>query len=430
MSQHKVFSPITCILLFLGFAFYILHLNKTDYWVFANDIAGHLEYIKYIVDHKALPNAIACRECFHPPTYYVISAGVYAVAESSGISPWMAVRCLSLLYYAVFLYYSIKLLSEWIDWQPAYLTALCLVIFWPLGVSKASLISNDPMLYMAEIIGFYFFMRWWRQQIPRDLMIVILWAGMVMAIKLSGILFGLAIVSATAYRCLRQPSILRMFYQPAFLVVIGIAVLLSLVGTAKNYYFLGIPQSNEQVIIPHIRSELSESYALPNDRWYYYASFDFQTYLNKPFFITNDDSTGRYYFWNTVLKSALFGEYVWKSPAMALALAWAQMVMLLYMLASSMFMAWSHRRHYLIPVLFFVGVHVAGLMIFRILYPLASAQDYRYIYACTPLLALLYANAIDWHHQKGRPAMACLGIAIALIFSELAALMIALQNLT
>src|SRR5271165_1599115 len=58
-----------------------------------NNDAGHLDVIKYIVEHRALPAATASFESYQPPLYYLLAAPIYA---ASGNVKW--VQLLSLVF--------------------------------------------------------------------------------------------------------------------------------------------------------------------------------------------------------------------------------------------------------------------------------------------------------------------------------------------
>ena len=58
-----------------------------------NNDVGHLDVIKYIVEHRALPAATASFESYQPPLYYLLAAPFYA---ASGNVKW--VQLLSLVF--------------------------------------------------------------------------------------------------------------------------------------------------------------------------------------------------------------------------------------------------------------------------------------------------------------------------------------------
>ena len=57
-----------------------------------NNDAGHLDVIKYIVEHRALPAATASFESYQPPLYYLLAAPFYA---ASGNVKWVQVLSLA-----------------------------------------------------------------------------------------------------------------------------------------------------------------------------------------------------------------------------------------------------------------------------------------------------------------------------------------------
>jgi Flp pilus assembly protein TadD len=68
--------------------------------LFGYDVAGHVDYVRYILEHKSLPLASDGWEMYQPPLYYLLCAGVLksfglATSQPGGI---MALRLLGLVF--------------------------------------------------------------------------------------------------------------------------------------------------------------------------------------------------------------------------------------------------------------------------------------------------------------------------------------------
>src|ERR1700687_5504334 len=76
LSRHFAMGRI---LLALGIA-----LRIVVFWFLdpLNNDVGHLDVIKYIVEHRALPAATASFESYQPPLYYLLAAPIYAASGS------------------------------------------------------------------------------------------------------------------------------------------------------------------------------------------------------------------------------------------------------------------------------------------------------------------------------------------------------------
>ena len=132
------------ILLALGIA-----LRIVVFWFLdpLNNDVGHLDVIKYIVEHRSLPAALASFESYQPPLYYLLAAPIYAV---SGSVKW--VQLLSLVFSALTLLviyrllYTDKLLADARSRRYAFLVAC----FLPQFVMFGLYVSNDSL---AILIG-------------------------------------------------------------------------------------------------------------------------------------------------------------------------------------------------------------------------------------------------------------------------------------
>ncbi len=107
-----------------------------------NNDAGHFDVIRYIVEHRALPAAMANAQSYQPPLYYLLAAPVYA---ASGSLKW--VQSLSLVFSLLTLlvlyrlFYVDKLLAD----RRAYRYAFSIACFLPQFVLFGLYVSNDSL---------------------------------------------------------------------------------------------------------------------------------------------------------------------------------------------------------------------------------------------------------------------------------------------
>ena len=407
----------TIILVVIAEFLYISTLLTIPYNKYAMDIAGHINYIRYIAQNYALPNPYNCIECQQQPLYYIIAATAYNLGKYAGLSePLTAVRFLSLLFYNVFLWFAIRLIRENTRTNATYYVAVGIGSFWPLGIIKASAINNDIPLYMAEIISFYYLLSWHHRPIPRSLSLAILWSAIAILFKNSGIIAAGTTASVVLCSGYRQRVCWRLFYHPRIVSTTLLALCLISLSFSRPYYYYRIVEHKSESLLISRTQELSKTLVVSNSP-HYYLNFDLNTYLTQPFFTPFDDVTGRQYLWNTLLKSSLFGEYLWKSPTIALTMSQLELAMLGYMLLSWVAYAIGRPLIGCNPLMLFVSIQLLAITVFRAFYPYACHQDYRFIYAITPIMAIFYAKAIESHHMH--PRIAWLGISLGIIFTAL-----------
>ena len=78
LPPHRVRWIVMGLLLLLG----INNMWKLETW-HGFDSSAHMEYVRYLVEHRSLPLASEGWQMFQPPLYYVLSAPLYAL-----LSPW------------------------------------------------------------------------------------------------------------------------------------------------------------------------------------------------------------------------------------------------------------------------------------------------------------------------------------------------------
>ena len=159
------------ILLALGIA-----LRIVVFWFLdpLNNDVGHLDVIKYIVEHRALPAALASFESYQPPLYYLLAAPIYAV---SGNVKW--VQFLSLFFSALTLLVIYRLLyaGKFLADARAGRYAFVMACFLPQFVMFGLYVSNDSL---AVLIGALIVL-----QVVRFVATPRIWQGVLLALLVS-----------------------------------------------------------------------------------------------------------------------------------------------------------------------------------------------------------------------------------------------------
>ncbi|MBI5156133.1 hypothetical protein HZA45_02540, partial [Candidatus Peregrinibacteria bacterium] len=57
----------------------ILYVSGTPYSVREHDVWSHIDYIRFVAEHGTLPDPHAGSQFYHPPLYYFLTAGIYAL---------------------------------------------------------------------------------------------------------------------------------------------------------------------------------------------------------------------------------------------------------------------------------------------------------------------------------------------------------------
>jgi hypothetical protein len=122
----------------------------------------HREAIMYLVENKEIPVVEDCYECFHPPVYYLFSAGVYSVMgvfTTNDAYLWKGIQFLSFASSILFIYIIWKILKI-LFVQPTHrLIGFSFAIFLPRSIYQSVLLSNDTLSYLLLTLFFYFFIK-------------------------------------------------------------------------------------------------------------------------------------------------------------------------------------------------------------------------------------------------------------------------------
>ena len=78
-------------------ALYGAYLSYTSFGQRNYDGGAQIQYLRYLIEHRALPPAAHCHVCHHPPLYYLLAAPVLEVARLAGLPkpPQAGERCLN-----------------------------------------------------------------------------------------------------------------------------------------------------------------------------------------------------------------------------------------------------------------------------------------------------------------------------------------------
>jgi hypothetical protein len=417
----------TLLILALGLCLYVFHLLHSNLGGFASyitwtaDSQSHFDYVRRVAT-EGLPRSYECWECFQPPLYYLIAAPLYYQTELA--DPLLAVRLLSLAFYVGFLLFAIRLLAMEIRPLAPYYAALCLIVFWPYGVITSSMISNDLPLYTMQAAGFYYVMRWRREPSVSLLALAVLACGIASGFKLNGLLIGGFIALVFLHESHRDRALLRQLWSKP--VVLCLLVGLVLVGAsfARTYYDLRLANVTDISLLVSNVHALVRDFPVPNDKLEYFVLPHVQRYLASPFLEQGRAPLEMNYFINFVLKSSLYSAPAWRAVGPAYAMNFLSLAMLGYLIGTlaNMAIAQRHKLMELLPLSIFVGLQLSALIVYRLVHPHTGNQNFRFIYLVLIAMAVLYAHALIWHHERGRTSIFGLGMLLPLAFSSASAL--------
>ncbi|MFT3782903.1 MAG: glycosyltransferase family 39 protein [Nibricoccus sp.] len=361
---------------------------------------GHLEYITYIANRHALPNPMEGWTFYHPPLYYIAGALTWAWAKWLALPAPECVQGLSLALWLVFLTASAGTLRLALRGRPgALFAATALVALWPSGIIHGLRIGNDAAFYAAAGIATWFMVRWWRSRRRRDVCFLSLAIAAAFLCKSNAMVLaaaaGLLLGSAVVFSITRRKA---QKFKPT---LADLAIFTGLTGTGfalsfavRVYYYL---QGNiHNWFISNIDS-LGGSLSVPVDVKSF-LPLDIPTFLTQPWLETGNDATGRWNFWNYLLRSSLSGEFSFPGELhRALALAWGAVLLGLCLVVVRRFVnslaCRNIRQLYIqLPWLLLTVLWLASVAALRYKAPFACSNDFRYVLPVIVPAAFYWAN--------------------------------------
>ena len=365
--HHLVTLGLILASLFLA-ASYGLHFVRSSPAEETHDTSSHIAYIQYIMDKHALPKAGDCFVCYHPPTYYLVSASIAElVAPSLSLK---AVQLLSVLCFALFLAFSSATLRLVLPSDRAWAVATLLVAAWPTSIFHSARIGNDLPLYAAQAAGFFYLVLAWQRGVSRDWTRAAALSWVAIWIKGNGCILFALVAWALIWRSLQARSLKGRHWAHVFLLAGGLS--LALQGSAARSVSLIGNKGFLAATAPQTR--VSNDVAT-------YLSFKWDVYFGGPGASQLKDAHGRNYFWNTLAETALTTRFRSSSrpPAADLILK----ILFLGLLAAALIGAAMAVRERLPTWPLLIAstlLPLAAILTARIAVPFSAVNDFRYIF--------------------------------------------------
>lgn len=364
--------------------------NVRGYDLYGN--GNHLDYVRYVADHLALPLPNAGWSYFHPPLYYVAGAAVWRWAEALGIRATAALQGMSMALWLVFLAASAGSLRLCLRRSPNTLTlATGALALWPSGITDSVRVGNDVALYATAALATWMLLRWWRSGRRRHLFGAAAMVALSLLAKSNAIVLAAALGALLGLRLLLRPRRRREgLWRDAALAaaIVGCGTLLSL-GNSLYHHWTGQLDhwlvANADGLSPALRVPLRLEDFLP---------WDLQRFLVTPWLDPYDVGGQSANFWNYLLRSALTGEYHFSGATQRLvALAWGGLLLglLLALAVPPRSGRWRPALWRDAPLWLLGLLWLASVLALRIMVPYTCSNDFRYILPV--LLPLVLAAA-------------------------------------
>ena len=163
------FDWVTTVIVLLGTALCIHYATYTSWEERNYDGSSHVAYVRFVSEHRRLPDLSSCRYCVHPPLYYALAALWSEVVLAGGwISLQLGLQWLSLLLFFGFVVFALLIVRHSTNHPVTRWVATLLVVFWPSSIINSVRVHNDALASLLMIAAIYWLAEWDARSRSRD----------------------------------------------------------------------------------------------------------------------------------------------------------------------------------------------------------------------------------------------------------------------
>jgi hypothetical protein len=159
MSKKSFNNFVITLILVLGAIFRLVLFSVSPP---NNTFDDHLAVINLYAQSVELPAPSQCWECYQPPTYYILSALVYKVAESTNTSnliAWKFVQLINTILSILVLILFYKIISRFNLSDKQRILYMSFMAILPVDIFTSSMIGNDYLLVFSTVAALYYYLK-------------------------------------------------------------------------------------------------------------------------------------------------------------------------------------------------------------------------------------------------------------------------------
>lgn len=385
----------------------------------SHDVYGHIEYMDILINTQSLPEKQKCWSCYHPPYYFGTMAALKVLLKSLGLSEFNLYQFMmlcSVAVHSISLYFGFLTIKRFFHRPGLQLFSMGLFAFLPASVMHSVAINNDQWMFALFCVAFYYFVVWWQTKETRAYYVSLLFAGLCIMVKASGIvMFALLGFFALGYALSQRHDFLLMIKR------FGPAAALMFVALLANPMLDKIARPGNSGGFGSIIGNaggLGSGLTIQNEARNY-LHFDPVEFINHPFVHPIDDASGRQYYWTALFKTALYGEFrdfhahnegsqLRKAIAPISSLAF--LILLAFIIVHAFLMRRENMTRYG-PLYALIAICLTASILMRALLPSFPINDFRYIWSIMIAPCVLATLAVDTCRQRNWPMISYIGYA-------------------
>ena len=443
-------DKILMLIIFAGIGIRIFYLSYTDYNVRSHDADGHIDYIKYVAEKFEIPRGEQCWECHQMPLYYLFAGFFYKFFQMFGVTQLnFVLQCLSLAFFAVFLFFGVKTLKLIIKEKTYLRVATLILFFWPGGIINSIRISNDSLFYALWATGFYFLVNWIKEGKQKNFYIASVVVLLSLFAKTSGLILVVLAGVALLLKVLLEINEKKKFFPKIFSSAIShkkeiiMFFLITTLGLSaisyKNFFYfekIGETAQSRSFFERTVKNDSLSGALKVGNNISNYLRFDVEMFNKKGFTSPWVDGGGRQYFWNYLLKTSLFGEFdtdsydkkgspwPWATyiNGLALVLFFTVIFGVVFLFFKNIFYLFKGNGSIVLPLFILSSslIPLVVLIFYRIRAPYACNNDFRFILPIMIPLPFIYVEWLKFWDGKWTPIKnLCISLIILMAISSL-----------
>lgn len=398
-----------------GLLMYLRQVKMTSHLQYVIDMPSHFHYICYIANHGFPPKPMEGWEYYHPPFYYQIQAKIILWCNWLGsFDAVNTIRLFSVACLMVCIVFCTLILHRMIKNPLAYYPALIMMVFYPCGIFYAPRLDSHLLLYSFYAGCMYFLMRWLEDARMRYLWLTLVFFGFAIATRSNALVLVPLIGIAGLYQLISGRLKLKQLASFGMTVSVCVMALGALHNFGRTAHYQQVDRTNMPYIVGNINS-IDQRHRIQNTVEHV-LFLNTQMLFRLPYMNWWQDSSGRQYFWNSVLKHSLFDYFYWRDITLARTMIALMLAAVSYIFISLCWMRMSKRKEWNIMSIALL-ISLGMLMINRIVHPFAPSQNFRYIYPSLVCFCGVFGLVIEQHLTRKQYKSAIIGIVIILWFS-------------
>ena len=388
------------LIFFIGLLLRVGYTSETFYDQRGHDVGGHVHYMKIIADENRIPASNECWTCYHPPVYFVMSAGVWKMANLMHCTPQNAVKWFDFLISLVALGFGLACLKNILSGGPLFAASLLWSV-WPSFVLASPRLGNDILFYAMHAVALWGCLKYIRTNYGKYFIVAVVASFIAYWTKSTAVVtFGVLGLTALLQFC-RNPRTWSRSERVGAALFIVAAITVACV--ALSHDVVGNASGNDNSVL--IRND-------PGN----FLFFDLKTFMTQPYTDPWHDELGRQFFWNYLAKTSLFGEFKLLTTPKGLWLASIMSVCFVAMLCFGLRGLWKSRLDKVQVVIAAQAfLFFAAMITLRLKYPFSCSNDFRYIVpvllSCLPWVGVGFCDV-----SASRKLKVC-GWSVVLIFA-------------